>query len=94
MFILPSRFSFSPQKEKKDGMEKNKKEASWMSRVTHDRHGSNTENTNGALTHRIPSNGAPQPDGALKNAARKKLLRYRQLYVDLSPPVVFIPVFP
>ena len=31
---------------------------------------------NGALTHRIPFKGAPQPDVALKDAVRKKILHY------------------
>jgi hypothetical protein len=44
--------------------------------MMHDRYGRTTPHTNGSLTHRISSNGAPQPDGALKNAARKKILHY------------------
>ena len=34
---------------------------------------------NGVLTHRRQSDGAPHPDGALKNAARSKILDYRRL---------------
>ena len=50
--------------------------------MTHDRYGRTTLHTNGSLTHRFSSNGTPQPDGALKNAARKKILHYLQLYAD------------
>ncbi len=38
--------------------------------MTHDRYGRTTQHTNGALTHRVPSTGAPQPDGSLNKAAR------------------------
>jgi hypothetical protein len=36
--------------------------------------------------------GTPQPDGALKNAARKKILHYRSRNADQSDPMVFMPV--
>ena len=60
--------------------------------MTHDRFGRSTQRTNGALTHRVSSTGAPQPDGALKNAASKKIRHYRQLYADKPDPVIFLPV--
>ena len=60
--------------------------------MTHDRFGRSTQRTNGALTHKVSSTGAPQPDGALKNAASKKIRHYRQLYADKPDPVIFLPV--
>ena len=60
--------------------------------MTHDRFGCSTQCTHGALTHRVSSTGAPQPDGALKNAASKKIRHYRQLYADKPDPVIFLPV--
>ena len=60
--------------------------------MTHARYGRTPLHTNGNLTHTISSNGAPQPDGALKNAARKKILHYRQLSARLPDPIVFMPV--
>ncbi len=33
--------------------------------MTHDLYGRTTQHTNGTLTHRISTNGAPHPDGAL-----------------------------
>lgn len=40
----------------------------------------------------MSSNGAPQPDSALKSAARKKILHYHQLYANLSDPIVVMSV--
>jgi len=48
--------------------------------------------TNGALSHRLSSNDTPHPDDPLKNAARKKILHYRQLYADKTDPIIFLPV--
>ncbi len=50
--------------------------------MTHDRYGRTTHHTNGALTHRVSSTGAPQPDDALTKADRLKIRHYRQIYVD------------
>ena len=36
--------------------------------MTHDRYGRTTQHTNGALTHRVFSTGAPQTDGVLNKA--------------------------
>ena len=55
--------------------------------MTHDRYGRTTQHTNGALTHRVPSTGAPQPDGALNKAARMKIRHYRQIYADRPDPI-------
>ena len=57
--------------------------------MTHDRYGRTTQHTNGALTHRGPSTGAPQPDGALNKAAKLKIRHYRQIYSDRTDPIVF-----
>ena len=59
--------------------------------MTHDRYGRSTQYTNGALTNRLSSTGAPQPDGALNTAVRKKIRHYRQIYGDRSDPIVFLP---
>ncbi len=47
--------------------------------MTHDRYGRTTQYTNGAITHRVPSTGDPQSDGALNKAARMKIRHYRQI---------------
>ncbi len=61
--------------------------------MTHDRYGRSTQHTNGALTNRLSSTDAPQSDGALNTAARKKIRHYRQIYTDRRPdPIVFLPV--
>ncbi len=60
--------------------------------MTHDRYGRTTQRTNGALTHRVSSTGAPQPDGALNKAARLQIRPYRQIYADRPDPIVFLPV--
>ena len=38
------------------------------------------------------SDGAPEPDGALKVVARKKIIHYHQLYLDHPEPIAFMPV--
>ena len=60
--------------------------------MTHDRYGRTTQHTNRALTHRVSSTGAPQPDGALNKAARMKIRHYRQIYTDRPDPIVFLPI--
>jgi hypothetical protein len=60
--------------------------------TTHDRYGRTSQITNGALTHRVSSSGAPQPDGVLNNAVRIKIRYYRHLYTDRSDPIVFLSV--
>ena len=45
-----------------------------------------------SLRNRVSSTGAPQPDGALNNAARIKIPHYRQLYADRPDPIVFLTV--
>ena len=46
----------------------------------------------GQLTHTRRSDGAPEPNGDLRVVARKKILHYRQLYVDRPEPIAFMPV--
>jgi hypothetical protein len=60
--------------------------------MTHDRYGRTTHHTNGALTHRVSSTGAPQPDGVLNKSVRMKSPSYRQIYTDRPDPIVFLPI--
>jgi hypothetical protein len=60
--------------------------------MTHDHYGHTTQFTNGVLTHRVSSTGAPHPDGALNRAARMKIRYYRQIYGDRPDPIVFLSV--
>ena len=46
----------------------------------------------GQLTNIRRSDGTPEPDGALKVVARKKIIHYRQLYLDRPEPIAFMPV--
>jgi hypothetical protein len=47
--------------------------------------------TTGHLTNTSRSDGAPELDGALREVARKKILHYRQLYINRPDPIVFLP---
>ncbi len=47
---------------------------------------------NGAFTNRMTTTGSPQTDGDLNNTVRIKIRHYRQLYVDMTDPIVFLPV--
>ena len=40
----------------------------------------------------VGSDGAPEPDGALKAVARAKIRHYRQLYLNRPDPIAFLPV--
>jgi hypothetical protein len=55
-------------------------------------YGRTTQHTNGGLTNRVSSTGAPQPDGALNKTGRMKIRHYRQIYADRSDPIVFLPI--
>jgi hypothetical protein len=46
----------------------------------------------GQMTNIRRSDGAPEPDGALKVVARKKIIHYHQLYIDHPEPIAFMPV--
>ena len=60
--------------------------------MTHPRYGRSLLNLNGQLTNTRRSDGSPEPDGVIKVVARKKIIHYRQLYVDRPYPIGFIPV--
>jgi hypothetical protein len=60
--------------------------------MTNDRHGRTTQCTNGILSHRVSSTGAPQSDGDLNKTDRIKIRFYRQIYVDRTGPIVFLSV--
>jgi hypothetical protein len=46
----------------------------------------------GQLTHSRRSDGAPEPDGALREAVRTKIRHYRHLYINRPDPIAFMPV--
>ena len=60
--------------------------------MTHPRSGRSHVHTMGQLTNIRRSDGAPEPDGVLKVVTRKKIIHYRQLYIDHPEPIAFIPV--
>jgi hypothetical protein len=43
------------------------------------------------LTNTRRSDGAPELDGALREVVRKKILHYRQLYINRPDPIAFLP---
>ena len=60
--------------------------------MPHTRYDRSHLHLNGQLTNTGRSDGAPEPDGDIKTVARKKILHYRQLYVDHPDPIAFMPV--
>ena len=46
----------------------------------------------GQLTHTRRSDGEPETDGALRTVTRKKILHFRQLYINRPEPIAFMPV--
>jgi hypothetical protein len=46
----------------------------------------------GQLTHTRRSDGAPDPDGALKETVRIKIRNYHQLYLNGPDPIAFLPM--
>jgi hypothetical protein len=60
--------------------------------MTHPRYGRSHVNPTGQLTNIRRSDGAPEPDGVLKVVTRKKIIHYRQLYIDRPDPIVFMSV--
>jgi hypothetical protein len=46
----------------------------------------------GQLTHTRRTDGAPEPDGALRTVVRAKIHHYRQLYINRPEPIAFMPV--
>ncbi len=60
--------------------------------MTHPRYDRSLLNLNGQLTNTRRSDGSPEPDGVMKVVARKKIIHYRQLYIDRPEPIAFMPV--
>ena len=60
--------------------------------MTHTRFGRSNVHPIGQLTHTRRSDGAPEPDGALKAVARANVIHYRQLYLNRPDPIVFMSV--
>ena len=46
----------------------------------------------GQLTNTRRTDGAPEPDGALRTVVRAKIHHYRQLYINRPEPIAFMPV--
>ncbi len=59
--------------------------------LTHTRYDSSHVHTTGQLTNTRSSDDAPELDGALREVVRKKILHYRQLYINRPDPIVFLP---
>ncbi len=60
--------------------------------MIHPRYGRSHVHPIGQLTNIRRSDGAPEPDGTLRVAPRKKILHYRQLYIDRPDPIAFMPL--
>ena len=60
--------------------------------MTHVRFGRSHLHPIGQLTHTRRSNGAPDPDGALKKAARIKIRHYRNVYLNRPDSIAFLPL--
>jgi hypothetical protein len=60
--------------------------------LTHTRFGKSQLSSLGQLTHTRRTDGAPEPDGALRTVARAKIRHYRQLYINRPEPISFMPV--
>ena len=60
--------------------------------MTHVRFGRSHLHPLGQLTNTRHSDGAPDPDGALKAAARVKIRHYRNLYLHRPDPIAFVPL--
>jgi hypothetical protein len=59
--------------------------------LTHTRYISSHVHTIGQLTNIRSTDGAPELDGAPREVARKKILHYRQLYLNRPDPISFLP---
>ena len=60
--------------------------------MTHPRIGRSHVRPSGQLTNIRISDGVPELDGDLKVVDRKKIIHYRQLYLDRPEPIAFMPV--
>jgi hypothetical protein len=60
--------------------------------LTHTRYDSSHVHTTGQLTNTRSSDNSPEFDGVLREVVRKKILHYRQLYLNRPDPIDFLPV--
>ncbi len=60
--------------------------------LTHTRYDSSHVHTTGHLTNTRRSDDTPELDGVLREVVRKKILHYRQLYINRPDPISFLPV--
>ena len=60
--------------------------------MTHIRFGRSHFHPMGQLTNTRRSDGAPDPDGALKEVTRIKTRHYRNVYLNHPDPIAFIPL--
>ena len=60
--------------------------------MTHPHYGRSHVHPIGQLTNIRCSDGAPDPDGALRVVTRKKIIHYHQLYINRPEPIAFMPV--
>jgi len=60
--------------------------------MTHVRFGGSQLHPIGQLTHTRRSDGAPDPDGALKEATRIKIRHYRNIYLNRPDPITYLPL--
>jgi hypothetical protein len=60
--------------------------------LTHTRFGKSQMSSLGQLTHTRRTDGAPEPDGALRTVGRAKIRHYRQLYINHPEPISLMTV--
>jgi hypothetical protein len=60
--------------------------------LTHTSYGSSHVHTTGQLTNKRRSDDDPEFDGDLREVDRKKILHYRQLYINCPDPIVLLPL--
>jgi hypothetical protein len=60
--------------------------------LTHTRFGRSQLYSLRQLTHNRCSDGAPEPDGTLRESDRTKIRHYRQLYINRPDPIAFMTV--
>ncbi len=60
--------------------------------MTHTRYGRSHQSSLGHLTHNRRSDGAPEPDGSLREEVRTKIRHYRHLYINHPDPIAFMSV--
>jgi hypothetical protein len=60
--------------------------------MTHTCYGRSIQYTTGQFTHKMCSDGAPEPDGDLQKVTRDKIRHYRQIYLDRPDPIAFMSI--